>query len=66
MEAFTIKQAKEVLKKHFAGHQIIEAHNTRTETSIYFKDAQGRKWELLSNEDPYFQDVEKFVIYEVS
>ncbi|RHI73327.1 hypothetical protein [Bacteroides eggerthii] len=64
MKTFTYKQAIEVLNKHFQGYKVLRKFDGIRELSILFRDANGKKWELLSTADPYFQTVEDFVIIE--
>lgn len=65
MKTFTFNQALKVLESNFAGYQILKAWDTIREMCILFKDASGKKWEMFSSGDEYFQTVEDFVIYEV-
>lgn len=65
MKTFTFNQALKVLESNFAGYQILKAWDTIREMCILFKDANGKKWEIFSSGDEYFQTVEDFVIYEV-
>lgn len=65
MKTFTYKQAIEVLNSYFTGYQIVKVWDTIKELCILFRDASGKKWEMFSNSDEYFQAVENFVIYEV-
>ncbi len=65
MKTFTYKQAIEVLNSYFTGYQIVKVWDTIKELCILFRDANGKKWEMFSNSDEYFQAVENFVIYEV-
>ena len=64
MKTFTYKQAIEVLNKFFKGYRILKKFDGIRELSILFRDANGKKWELLSTADPYFQTVEDYVIIE--
>lgn len=64
MKTFTYKQAIEVLNKYFTGYRILNKWDTIRELSILFRDASGKKWELLSTSDVYFQTVEDYVIIE--
>ena len=64
MKTFTYKQAIEVLNKYFKGYRILKKFDSIRELSILFQDAKGKKWELLSTGDPYFQTVEVYVIIE--
>lgn len=64
MKTFTYKQAIEVLKAHFKGFHIIKVWDNIKELDIIFSDAHGKKWELISTADAYFQTVEDFVIIE--
>lgn len=65
MKTFTFNQALKVLESNFTGYQILKAWDTIREMCILFKDANGKKWEIFSSGDEYFQTVEDFVIYEV-
>ena len=64
MKTFTYKQAIEVLNKYFKGYRILKKFDGIRELSILFRDMNGKKWELLSTADPYFQTVEDYVIIE--
>lgn len=64
MKTFTYRQAIEVLNKYFRGYRILKKFDGIRELSILFRDANGKKWELLSTSDPYFQMVEDYVIIE--
>ena len=50
--------------KYFKGYKVLKKFDGIRELSILFRDANGKKWELLSTADPYFQTVEDFVIIE--
>lgn len=65
MKTFTYKQAIEFLSKCFAGYQVIQVFDGVKELSILFRDSQGKKWELFTSSDRYFQTVEDFVIIEI-
>lgn len=65
MKTFTYKQAVEVLSQYFAGYRILKKWDSIRELSILFLDASGKKWEIFSNGDEYFQTIEDYVIYEV-
>lgn len=56
MKTFTYKQAIEVLNKYFKGYRILKKFDGIRELSILFRDANGKKWELLSTADPLFSD----------
>lgn len=64
MKTFTYRQAIEVLNKYFKGYKVLRKFDGIKELNILFRDANGKKWELLSTADPYFQTVEDFVIIE--
>ena len=64
MKTFTYKQAIEVLNQYFKGYRILKKFDGIRELSILFRDMNGKKWELLSTADPYFQTVEDYVIIE--
>ena len=66
MKTFTLPKAIEVLKKHVQRYRIIKKFNGIRELSILFVDANGKKWELYSNGDTYFQTKDKFVIFEMN
>lgn len=65
MKTFTFNQALEVLNQNFAGYKILKSWDTIKEMCILFKDKDGKKWEMFSSGDAYFQSVESFIIYEV-
>lgn len=52
------------MNKFFKGYRILKKFDGIRELSILFRDANGKKWELLSTADPYFQTVEDHVIIE--
>ena len=52
------------MNKYFKGYKILRKFDGIRELSILFRDENGKKWELLSTADPYFQTVEDFVIIE--
>ena len=58
------KSSNQVLNKYFKGYKILRKFDGIRELSILFRDENGKKWELLSTADPYFQTVEDFVIIE--
>lgn len=64
MKTFTLNQALKVLENYFNGYRILKMWDSIKETSILFVDANGKKWELYSSADEYFQRVEDFVLYE--
>lgn len=64
MKTFTYKQAIEILNTYFTGYQIVKVWDTIRELCILFRDANGKKWELLSTSDIYFQTIEDLVIIE--
>ncbi|MCF0254924.1 hypothetical protein EV202_12731 [Bacteroides heparinolyticus] len=64
MKTFTYTQAIEVLNRHFTNYRILRKFDGIKELSILFKDANGKKWELISTADIYFQTVEDYIIFE--
>ena len=66
MKTFPVPQAIEVLNKHFQGYRIIKKFHGIRHLSSLFVDANGKKWELYSNGDTYFQTKDKFVIFEMN
>ncbi|MBM6856622.1 hypothetical protein [Caecibacteroides pullorum] len=64
MKTFTLAQAINVLNENFKGYKILKKWDNVRELCIVFLDGNGKKWELFSSGDNYFQTAEDFVIYE--
>ncbi len=64
MKTFSYKQAVQVIQENFTGAKILQVWDTVRELDIFFEDAAGRRWELLSTADGYFQSYEEFIIME--
>lgn len=65
MKTYTLKQAMNFLNENVIGHTIVSVYNSIRELSIVFCDAEGKKYELYTSGDSYFQRYEDYVIIEL-
>lgn len=64
MKTYTLKQAMNFLNENVIGHTIVSVYNSISELSIVFAH-NGKKYELYTSGDSYFQRYEDYVIIEL-